>query len=141
MNQIYLDYAATTPVREEVLKAMLPYFDKKFGNPGSINSFGSEALDAVDEARATIAKILNAKINEIIFTGSGTESVNLAIKGTARANKSKGKHISSPHLSKRTVIGSISKIVFPILLVRSRDAAIFILFITILISVIRSSYL
>src|SRR5574341_1669646 len=91
--KIYLDYAATTPVREEVLKAMLPYFSEKFGNPGSMNSYGLEALEAVDEARATIAKILNAKINEIIFTGSGTESINLAIKGVAMANTSKGRHI------------------------------------------------
>lgn len=102
--KIYLDYAATTLVREEVLEAMLPFFNEKFGNPGSVNSFGMEALDAVDEARATIAKILNAKINEIIFTSSGTESINLAIKGVARANKTKGKHIVTSKIEHPAVL-------------------------------------
>ncbi len=104
--KIYLDYAATTPVREEVLKAMLPFFSEKFGNPGSMNSFGAEALDAVDEARLTVAKILNAKINEIIFTGSGTESINLAIKGVARANKTKGNHIITSKIEHPSVLES-----------------------------------
>lgn len=102
--KIYLDYAATTPVRHEVLEAMLPFFSEKFGNPGSVNSFGMEALDAVDEARISIAKILNAKINEIIFTSSGTESINLAIKGVARANKSKGKHIITSKIEHPAVL-------------------------------------
>ncbi|MDP4012845.1 MAG: cysteine desulfurase family protein [Candidatus Nanoarchaeia archaeon] len=102
--RIYLDYAATTPVREEVLKAMLPYFSDKFGNPGSINSFGIEAAEAVDEARLKIAKLLNAKLDQIIFAGSGTESVNLAIKGAASANKSKGNHIITSKIEHKAVL-------------------------------------
>ncbi len=104
--KIYLDYAATTPVREEVLEAMLPFFKEKFGNPGSINTFGSEAMGAVDNARISISKILNAKLNEIIFTGSGTESINLAIKGIARANKQKGKHIITSKIEHPSVLES-----------------------------------
>ena len=80
-KKIYLDYAATTPVDKEVLREMLPYFNKKFGNASSIHSFGQEAMAAIDEAREKIAKFFNCDFGEIIFTGSATESNNLAIKG------------------------------------------------------------
>ena len=85
MNKyIYLDYAATTPVDERVLLAMMPYFKDKFGNPVSLHKIGQEALMAVDFARDTIKKFINAEsLREIIFTGSATESNNLAIKGIA----------------------------------------------------------
>jgi cysteine desulfurase len=88
---VYLDYAATTPVRKEVLKEALPYFSEKFGNPGSFHSKGLEAKKAIDNARKKIAKILNCLPEEIIFTGSGTESINLAIKGIANKALFEGK--------------------------------------------------
>jgi len=80
-KRIYLDYAGTTPVDEEVLKEMLPYFNKKFGNASSIHSFGQEAIAAIDKSREKIAKFFNCDFGEIIFTGSATEANNLAIKG------------------------------------------------------------
>ena len=83
-KKIYLDYAATTPVDKEVLKEMQPYFDKKFGNASSIHSFGQEAIVAIDQAREKIAKLFSCDFSEIIFTGSATESNNLAILGIAR---------------------------------------------------------
>jgi len=83
-KRIYLDYAATAPVRPEVLKAMKPYFADRFGNASSIHSFGQQAQKATDEARRKIAEILNCKPLEIIFSSSGTESDNLAIQGLAK---------------------------------------------------------
>lgn len=93
MKQIYLDYAATTPVRKEVLKAMMPYFSDIFGNPMSPHRMGVEAKEAVEKARAAIAKTINASPNEIIFTSGSTESTNLAIKGVANARTETGKHL------------------------------------------------
>lgn len=93
MKKVYLDYAATSPVAAEVVKAMQPYLTEKFGNPASLHSFGQEADEALEQSRQKIAKVLNAKPNEIIFTGSATESNNLALKGVAFANKGKGNHI------------------------------------------------
>jgi cysteine desulfurase len=92
-RQIYMDYAATTPVRPEVLKAMTPFFDKEFGNASSIHKWGRDAKEALDQSRAIIAKALGCKESEIIFTSGGTEADNLAIIGAAFANKEKGKHI------------------------------------------------
>ena len=80
-NKIYLDYAATTPMDGEVLKAMMPYFGEKFGNASSIHLFGQEAMTAIDQAREKIAKYFSCDFTEIIFTGSATESNNLAIEG------------------------------------------------------------
>jgi len=88
-----MDYAATTPVDPKVLKVMLPYFSKKFGNTMSLHSFGREVKIVVEDAREYVANLMNAKPNEIIFTGSATESNNFALKGIAFANKDKGKHI------------------------------------------------
>lgn len=84
-NKIYLDYAATTPIGPKVLKAMLAYLKKDFGNPSSIYSLGQRALGAVDEARATVADFLGCDAQEIIFTGSATEANNLAILGTIKS--------------------------------------------------------
>ena len=90
---IYLDYHATTPVDPRVLEAMLPYFTEVFGNPASKNhSFGNEAFRAVEESRETLAQAIKAKPQEIVFTSGATESINLAIKGTALANRQRGKH-------------------------------------------------
>lgn len=90
---IYLDHAATTPVKKEVLEAMLPYFTEKFGNPSSIYSIGRESKKAIEESREKVAKALGAQPKEIFFTGSGTEADNWAVKGVAYANKQKGNHI------------------------------------------------
>lgn len=90
---IYLDYNATTPLAREVLEEMLPFLEKHFGNPSSIHAAGRETRAAIDEARDRLAKVLQAKPNEIIFTAGGTESDNLAVIGLARVRASAGKHL------------------------------------------------
>ena len=80
---IYLDHAATTPVRAEVLEAMLPFFSQAFGNPSSLYGIAGESRNAIDEARAQVAAVLNCRTSEVVFTGGGTEADNLAIKGVA----------------------------------------------------------
>jgi cysteine desulfurase len=93
-QRVYLDHAATTPVDSAVLEAMLPYFTNGFGNPSSIHWFGRESRKAIEDARATVAAELGAaEPREIVFTGSGSESDNMAIRGVALANREKGKHI------------------------------------------------
>lgn len=105
-QNIYLDYAATTPTRKEVLKEMLPFFSEKFGNASSMHSYGLEAANALQKARLSVAKSINALPEEIIFTGSGTESINLAIKGIAFAYKDKGKHIITSKIEHHAVLHS-----------------------------------
>ena len=92
---IYLDHAATTPTDPQVVEAMLPYFNECFGNPSSIYQLGRTSLGALDQARSTVAGILNCQTKEIVFTGGGSESDNLAIKGAALAqcDRGKGRHI------------------------------------------------
>lgn len=85
MAWIYLDHAATTPLDPEVLEAMLPYLREDFGNPSSVHRFGQRARGAIDEARAQVAALIDARDAEIVFTGSGTEADNLAILGALRA--------------------------------------------------------
>lgn len=103
-RKVYMDYAATTPVRREVLAVMIPYFDKKFGNASSIHAWGREAKEALDAARATVAKALGCAESEIIFTSGGTEADNMAIVGTAFANKEKGKHIITSAVEHHAVL-------------------------------------
>lgn len=103
-RRIYLDYAATTPTDPEVVKAMSPYFTDKFGNPSSIHSFGQEAKAAIEEARETIASLLGAKQEEIIFTSGGTESNNFAIKSITHSNSSRGNHIITSSIEHHAVI-------------------------------------
>lgn len=108
---IYLDYNATTPVDEEVLKEMLPYFSEKFGNASSKHHYGNEASAAVDNARRKVAEVINASPDEIIFTSGATESVNLAIKGIAEANFREGCNIVTTgieHLSVLDTCGALS---------------------------------
>jgi len=93
MRQVYLDYSATTPVKEEVLREMLPYFTDSFGNPSSLYTKGLESKEAVDRARAQVANLINATPKEIFFTGCGSESDNWAVFGAAEALKDKGNHI------------------------------------------------
>ncbi len=104
MRRIYLDYAATTPTHPLVLKAMLPWFTDGFGNPSSIHSFGQEANGAIEEAREKVAQLIGAKGNEIVFTGSGTEADNFAIKGVAYAKEHEGKHIITTAIEHHAVI-------------------------------------
>ena len=108
-NKIYLDYAASTPVDPRVLRAMQPYFGAKFGNPGSLHSFGQEAIAAVDTSRETIAKAIGADFREVIFTGSATEANNLALRGVVRRAMSyelRAKQNPKP-LIPRVIISSI----------------------------------
>ncbi len=91
-KRIYFDYAATTPIDPQVVKAMLPYLKEKFGNTMSLHSFGQEVKEALEKSRKTVADLMKAKSKEIIFTSSATESNNLALKGIASANKKKGRH-------------------------------------------------
>jgi len=104
MNQIYLDYAATTPTHPEVVKAMLPYFTEVFGNPSSIHSYGQEAKGITEEARAKVADLIGARGEEIVFTSGGTEADNFALKGTAFANEKKGNHIITSSIEHHAVI-------------------------------------
>ncbi len=90
---IYLDYNATTPIDPAVVEAMLPYLSKHFGNPSSSHSYGFEAHQAVELARSQVAQLVGCASNEIIFTGGGSESDNLAIRGIAVAYQYKGNHI------------------------------------------------
>ena len=90
---IYLDHAATTPLRREVLDAMLPYLTEQFGNPSSAHAFGRQARAALDDAHERVAARLNAQAREVVFTSGGTEANNLALKGTAWAGKGRGHRI------------------------------------------------
>ena len=92
-NRIYLDHAATTPVSKAVLEAMLPFFTESFGNASSVYGTGREARKAVETARRQVAAAIGAEPRDILFTGGGSESDNLAVKGTAFALQEKGKHI------------------------------------------------
>ncbi|MGQ0793950.1 MAG: cysteine desulfurase family protein [Deltaproteobacteria bacterium] len=93
MKKIYLDYNATTPVDARVLEAMMPYLGGEFGNPSSIHSFGSRAKTALDDAREISAEFLGCRPREVVFTGSGSESNNFAVKGYALGLAEKGNHL------------------------------------------------
>lgn len=104
MEKIYLDNAATTPVRKEVVDAMLPYFTESFGNPSSVYQIAQMNKKAIDDARETIANTLGAKANEIFFTSGGSEADNWAIKGIAHAHKAKGNHIITTKIEHHAVL-------------------------------------
>ena len=93
MRKVYLDYSATTPVKEEVLNEMIPYFTEQFGNPSSLYSEGLTSRDAVEKARNQIAALINAGPAEIFFTAGGSEADNWALIGTAEKLQAKGNHI------------------------------------------------
>src|SRR5450759_5101733 len=90
-DPIYLDHAATTPVRDEVLEAMQPFFGARFGNPSSVHRWGREARAALDEARERLARCLGASADEVVFTSCGTEADNLALLGVWRARRGSGR--------------------------------------------------
>ncbi len=104
LKRIYLDNAATTPVRSEVLEAMLPYFTQKFGNASTIYSYGREAKEALEESRKNVAQLIGANAEEIFFTSGGTESDNWALRGIASANVKKGKHIITSSVEHHAVL-------------------------------------
>ncbi|MDY4748425.1 MAG: cysteine desulfurase NifS [Candidatus Fimisoma sp.] len=106
MRNVYLDYSATTPVKEEVLKEMIPYFTEKFGNPSSLYDKGLESKDAVTHAREQVADLINAKPSEVYFTAGGTESDNWALFGTAEKLKSKGNHIITTKIEHHAILHS-----------------------------------
>ena len=103
---IYLDNAATTKTRPEVVEAMLPYFTEFYGNPSSIYSFSDEPKKAVAAGREVIAKSIGAKTNELYFTGGGSESDNWALKATAEAYAAKGKHIITSAIEHHAILRS-----------------------------------
>lgn len=106
MRNVYLDYSATTPVKDEVLKEMIPYFTEKFGNPSSLYDKGLESKDAVTRARTQVAELINAKPGEIFFTAGGTESDNWVVFGAAEKLKSKGNHIITTKVEHHAMLHS-----------------------------------
>jgi cysteine desulfurase len=106
MKTIYLDHVATNPLGTEVLEAMLPYFRERYGNPLSLYEPGMKAREAIENARESTASLINAKSKEIIFTASGAEANNFALKGIAYANQSKGKHIIISKIEHHSVLNT-----------------------------------
>jgi cysteine desulfurase len=104
MRRIYLDYAATTPVRHEVIQAMLPCFTEDFGNPASIHSHGQDADLLVHQARGQLAKLIGAEDSDIIFTAGGTESDNLALRGIIAAAKKPSTHIITTAIEHHAIL-------------------------------------
>src|SRR5512140_2960270 len=108
IDPIYLDHAATTPVREEVFEAMRPFFGPRFGNPSSTHRWGREARAALDEARERVAKCLGARPDEVCFTSGGTEGDNLAILGAWRAARATGRTavVTTP-VEHKAILGAV----------------------------------
>ncbi|MEW5717349.1 MAG: cysteine desulfurase family protein [Chloroflexota bacterium] len=107
---VYLDHSATTSVDPRVVAAMLPYFAEKFGNASSLHRWGQAALAALDESRRTIADILRARPNEIVFTGCGSESDNLALRGVALALRAKGNHIITTPIEHHAILNTAAQL-------------------------------
>ena len=101
---IYLDNAATTKTRPEVVEAMLPYFTEKFGNPSSVYGFAAQNKEAVTEAREQIAKALNAPAQDVYFTAGGSEADNWALKATMEAYKDKGNHLITTKIEHHAIL-------------------------------------
>lgn len=106
MRQVYLDYSATTPVKKEVLDAMLPYFSELYGNPSSLYSIASQSKEALAKARTQVAELIGAQEKEIFFTSCGTEADNWAVMGTADARKDKGNHIITTKIEHHAMLHS-----------------------------------
>ena len=102
----YFDNSATTKIKEDVFKEMLPYLSIQYGNPSSIYSIGREAKRAIEEARRRVASLINCKQEEIYFTSCGSESDNTALKGIAFANKNKGKHIITSKIEHPAILNT-----------------------------------
>ena len=106
MRNVYMDYSATTPVKEEVLQEMLPYFTEKFGNPSSLYDLGLESKDAVTHAREQVAALIGAQPKEVFFTAGGTESDNWVVFGAADKLKEKGNHIITTKVEHHAMLHS-----------------------------------
>jgi cysteine desulfurase len=104
MRRIYLDSNATTPMRPEVAAAMMPIFSEDFGNPSSIHWFGQQAKSLLDNARQQVARLINAETSEIVFLSGGTEADNLAIRGIAETQKTRGRHIITSKIEHHAVL-------------------------------------
>src|SRR4051812_27387536 len=104
---IYLDHAATTPLRREALEAMMPLLTADFGNPSSVHSYGRRARAALDEARDSLARNLHAEPREIVFTAGGTEAINFALKGAAWAGKARGHRLVTTGVEHHAVLNSL----------------------------------
>ncbi|HLR19780.1 MAG TPA: cysteine desulfurase family protein [Staphylococcus sp.] len=102
--EVYADYAATTPVKQEVIDKMMDIYSVHYGNPSSIHSMGRDARKHLDASRRSVAKIFNAKANEVVFTSGATESNNTAIKGIAYAHQHKGKHLITSKIEHHSVL-------------------------------------
>src|SRR5438128_11587099 len=108
MRRVFLDHQATTPVLPEVFDAMKPFFSESFGSPSSLHQLGLRARDALARARTQVAALINAESPEdIFFTSGGTESANLAVKGTAYANQRRGNHLVLGEIEHPSVIHSV----------------------------------
>lgn len=107
---IYLDHSATTPVDTRVVEAMLPYFADQYGNASSLHRLGQAAHAALDAARRTIAEILNARPNEIVFTGCGSESDNLALRGVALALRARGNHLITTPIEHHAILNTAAQL-------------------------------
>jgi cysteine desulfurase len=117
MRDVYFDYGATTPIRPEVVEAMLPYLKEQFGNPLSLHRYGDGPRQAVEEAREKVAELIGARGNEIYFTASGSEANNMAVKGVALMNEKKGKHLvvsAVEHLSVINAAQTMEKMGFEV---------------------------
>ncbi len=107
---IYVDHAATTPVRAQAREAMIPHFAESFGNPSSLYALAQESRNAVDEARERVAGVLGCRTREVVFTSGGTESDNAAIKGTAHAMRKSGRHLVTTAIEHHAVIHSCEQL-------------------------------
>jgi cysteine desulfurase len=117
MREVYLDYGATTPVRQEVVEAMLPYLKEQFGNPLSLHRYGDGPRQAVDDAREKVAGLIGARSNEVYFTASGSEANNMAVKGIGFMNRKRGEHIvvsAVEHLSVINAAQTMEKLGFEV---------------------------
>jgi cysteine desulfurase len=117
MRDVYFDYGASTPLRTEVVEAMLPYLREQFGNPLSLHRYGDGPRQAVEESREKVAQLIGARSNEIYFTASGSEANNMAVKGIALMNQKKGKHLvvsAIEHLSVINAAQTMEKLGFEV---------------------------
>jgi cysteine desulfurase len=111
-DPVYLDHAATTPVRAEVLEAMLPFFGPRFGNPSSMHRWGREARTALDEARERLARCLGANSDEVVFTSCGTEADNMAVIGVWRAREAEGRRaVATTPIEHKAVLAAAHQVV------------------------------
>jgi cysteine desulfurase len=106
MERVYLDHASATPVKKQVIDAMIPYFDEHFGNPSAVYDMGSEIKQVLEEQREKVARLIGAGAEQIVFTASGAEANNLAIKGVAFAGRKKGNHIIISAIEHHSVLNT-----------------------------------